>query len=177
MEEIKKRQSIFNRLYLNWKFEYQYIPRNIKCGIKNLITYFNIIWRDRDWDHVFILELLSFKLEKQAKYLKNRNFHTRSSRDSEIIMTCVRLIKLIKEDYYNIEYMDYQETRHWFKPIPGKELFTWESDNVSEKFDEFFKKYPLIYKKVIKNKNLQIYKHVDSNENQFEFKSRIASNI
>lgn len=36
--------------------------RQIIRGIRNLITYAPLIWRDRDWDHSYLLEMLIFKL-------------------------------------------------------------------------------------------------------------------
>ncbi len=36
--------------------------RSIKYGIKNLITWFPIIWKDRDWDHWYLYKILRFKL-------------------------------------------------------------------------------------------------------------------
>lgn len=41
--------------------------RNIKNGIFNLIKYFNIIWKDRDWDFIYFIDLLSFKLNNIKK--------------------------------------------------------------------------------------------------------------
>ena len=41
---------------------------NITTGIKNLIKYFKIIWNTRDWDQIFLLELMKFKATNMAKY-------------------------------------------------------------------------------------------------------------
>jgi hypothetical protein len=93
------------RLYrwLRWKLPYQH--KYIKYGVKNLYKWFWVIWKDRDWDHYYILEVLKFKLEKQAKYLSEVGCHTTAQRDAELMMTCVRLInKLQKEEYYDEMY-------------------------------------------------------------------------
>jgi hypothetical protein len=42
----------------------------------------------------------------------------------------------------------------------------------SERFDEYFKKYPLVYKKILADKNLQVFCIEDEN-----YKQRIAMNI
>ena len=66
-------------------------------------------------------------------------------------MTCVRLMKLVQDEFYSSEYSDYHETKHWFEDIPGKEGFSsWESRLLNEDFDSYIKKYPLVYKRVLK---------------------------
>jgi hypothetical protein len=93
------------RLYrwVRWELPYQH--KYIKYGVKNLYKWFWIIWKDRDWDHYYIFQVLKFKLEKQAKHLGERNWHESSKRDAEIMMTCVRLInKLQNEEYYEAYY-------------------------------------------------------------------------
>jgi len=90
------------RLYrwIRWELPYQH--KYIKYGVKNLYNWFWIIWKDRDWDHHYIFEVLKFKLEKQAKHLGERNWHESSKRDAELMMTCVRLInKIQNEEYYD----------------------------------------------------------------------------
>jgi hypothetical protein len=90
------------RLYrwVRWELPYQH--KYIKYGVKNLYKWFWVIWKDRDWDHHYILEVLKFKLEKQAKHLADVGFHNDAQRDAERMMTCVRLInKLQNEEYYD----------------------------------------------------------------------------
>ena len=38
--------------------------RSVIRGLRNLIAYAPLIWRDRDWDHSFLLEMLIFKLRR-----------------------------------------------------------------------------------------------------------------
>jgi hypothetical protein len=78
--------------WIRWELPYQH--KYIKYGVKNLYNWFWIIWKDRDWDHYYIFQVLKFKLEKQAKHL--------GGRDAELMITCVRLInKLQNEEYYD----------------------------------------------------------------------------
>ena len=86
--------------WVRWELPYQH--KYIKHGVKNLYKWFWVIWKDRDWDHHYIFQVLKFKLEKQAKHLSERNWHESSKRDAELMMTCVRLInKLQNEEYYD----------------------------------------------------------------------------
>ena len=58
---------MFNKIRLWWKFDGKYLHRDIAQGIKNLIKWFPIIWKDRNWDDSFIFDILQFKLQNQAK--------------------------------------------------------------------------------------------------------------
>jgi hypothetical protein len=133
-----------------WDREGRYTWRNFKVGIKNLIYWSPVIWKDRNWDDSFIFTILSHKLKAQSKYIGGRGIHVSAERDAEIMMTCVRLMELIDDETYSSEYMDYHKTKHWFKPCDDKEGYTtWESKELEENFDDYFSKYPLIYKRVL----------------------------
>ena len=133
-----------------WRRDGKYLHLEFKRGIKNLIYWFPIIWRDRNWDSHYIFEILKHKLKAQSKYIGGRDIHTQAKRDAEIMMTCVRLMKLIQDEHYSSEYSDYHISKHWFKDIPDKPGYsTWESKQLKENFDDYFKKYPLVYKRVL----------------------------
>ena len=117
--------------------------------IYNLYRWFPIIWKDQDWDHHYIFEILKFKLKNQAEYINAKNRHTTAKRDAEIIMLCVRLIEKVQHEYYGIEYQNYHKTECEFidsKTHPGS--YEIEFTEISEHFDDYFKKYPLIYRMV-----------------------------
>jgi hypothetical protein len=157
-------KKVIENIGLWWKFEGRYYHKDFVNGIKNLIRWFPTIWKDRDWDDHFIWEIMMKKITFQADYIGKRDFHTRAKRDAEIMMTCVRLMGKVREEYYHMEYMDYHESTYDFVDCdtPGhKELKITE---VSENFDDYFKKYSRTYKKIL-------------SENPNESKSRIASLI
>jgi hypothetical protein len=117
--------------------------------IHNLIRWFPIIWKDKDWDDHYIFEILKFKLKNQAEYIGKKNRHVSSKRDAEIMMLCVRLMDKVQSEYYRMEYHDYYESETKFIPSrshPG----SYEMINklISEHYDNYFKKYPLIYRMV-----------------------------
>ena len=87
------------RLYRWIKWELPYQHKYIKYGVKNLYKWFRVIWNDRDWDHHYIFQVLKFKLEKQANYLTKNGFHNNAQRDAELMMTCVRLIDKLQNEY------------------------------------------------------------------------------
>lgn len=88
------------RLYRWIKWELPYQHKYIKYGVKNLYKWFWVIWNDRDWDHHYIFQVLKFKLEKQANHLTKNGFHNNAQRDAELMMTCVRLIDKLQNEYY-----------------------------------------------------------------------------
>ncbi len=139
---------MINRIKLWWKFDGKYYHRDFVYGIKNLIRWFKIVWKDRDWDDHFIWVLMMKKLEFQSKYIGDNDRHMSAKRDAEIMRTCVELMKRVKEEYYGIEYMDYHDSDYnWIDcDKPGyKQLDIVEN---KEWFDDYFKKYPLVYKRV-----------------------------
>jgi hypothetical protein len=90
------------------------------------------------------------KIKAQSKYIGERDIHTRAKRDAEVMMTCAKLMKLVQEDVYSSEYSDYHKTKHWFEDCEDKPgLSTFKSELLEETFDDYFKKYPLIYKRVL----------------------------
>jgi hypothetical protein len=81
-------------------------------------------------------------------------------------------MKLVQDEFYSSEYSDYHKTKHWFEDIedrPG--LSTWESKLLEENFDDYFAKYPLIYKRVL---NGEGYFNLDGRR---EDKQIVAMNI
>jgi hypothetical protein len=164
-------KKIVNRISLNCEFEYKYLWRDFKIGVKNIRYWLPIIWKDRNWDSHYIFEILSHKLKAQSKYIGDRDIHTRAKRDAEVMLTCVRLIKKVQDEFYSMEHMDYEKTKHWFEDVPDKPGYSlWESRQLEENFDDYFKKYPLIYKRVL---NGEGWLKIDD----FTDKHRIARNI
>jgi len=120
-------------------------------GIKNLYRWFPIIWKDRDWDSYFIFEILIFKLKNTAKYNDSINFHTNAKRDSQRMMTCVRLIERIEEDYYSTEWLDYETAKFEIVDLENK-LYKTRKIISTENYNSYFAKHKLAYKKVLSGK-------------------------
>lgn len=159
-----------------------YKVRGFFTSVGNLIKWFPVIWKDRDWDDHYIFEVFKFKLEKQAKYTKEKGFHTNSDLDAKRMMLCVKLMKKVQEDFYTMEYMDYEEKDFFFVPTgegieDGEGGYYMETRLKKENLNDFFKKYPLVYKKIITNKKYHIFKMDNEDLTSYEVKSRIALNI
>ena len=159
-----------------------YKVRGFFTSVGNLIKWFPIIWKDRDWDDHYIFEVFKFKLEKQAKYIKEKGFHTNSDLDAKRMMLCVKLMEKVQEEFYVMEYMDYEDKDFFFVPT-GDDIeddlggYYMETRLKKENLNDFFKKYPLVYKKIVTNKKHQIFKIDNEDLTSYDVKSRIALNI
>lgn len=153
---------MFTKIRIWWRWHGHYMHKDFAQGVKNLWKWFPIIWKDRDWDHNFIYNLLAKKLEFQSKYFSNNGIHVDANRDAERMMLVVKLIKLQQDDFYAMEYMDYQVTEDIFIPCNDKpEYFEREQVTVSETFVDYFAKYPLCHKRSCQYWN-QFANHTDS---------------
>lgn len=159
-----------------------YKVRGFFTSVGNLIKWFPIIWKDRDWDDHYIFEVFKFKLEKQAKYIKEKGFHTNSDLDAKRMMLCVKLMEKVQEEFYVMEYMDYEDKDFFFVPT-GDDIedvlggYYMETLLKKENLNDFFKKYPLVYKKIVTDKKYHIFKINNEDLTSYEVKSRIALNI
>ena len=162
-----------------WKWLGGWRIKQFFVSVKNLIRWFPIIWKDRDWDDHFIWEIMKNKLRWQAKYIGDRDFHTRAEMDARRMRLCANLIDKVQDEWYQMEYMDYHESSMNWLDIPDKPDYKQlEIETTSERFDEYFKKYPLVYKKVLADKNLQPFGvDVREGETEVDTKQRIAMNI
>jgi len=121
--------------------------------IHNLYRWFPIIWKDQDWDQHYIWEILKFKLQNQAEYISKHDRHTRAQRDAWLMRLCVKLIDKIQTEYYEMEYMDYEKTEFVFTPSNHCEgCQEMNIKLISDNLDDYFKKYPLIHRRVMKEK-------------------------
>lgn len=148
-----KRYSWFER-----KIEFPY--KDFKTGIKNLIKWLPIVWKDRDWDDAYILYVLKFKIKNtRDRILKNNIIvdedQAEIKRDTTI---CIKLIDSFTEESYSMEYLDYIRTKMSF--VPG-EIIDWETkssektysmevETLEDNLDSYFVKYPLDYRRTIK---------------------------
>ena len=175
-EDLKNRPrpNLFRRIYLWWAHDGKYYHKYFKQGVKNLWYWFPIIWKDRNWDGHYIFEILQHKLEGQANYIGRKDLHTRAQLDAKRMRLCISLIKKVQEEDYTMEYMDYHKDRVWFTDVedrPGNSLYN--SEEVWEKYDEYFAKYPLVYKRVMKGDGVFTL----DGRNESDIKRVIAMNI
>ena len=133
-----------------WERDGRYSHREFARGVRNIIYWFPIIWKDRNWDSHYIFEILKHKLTSQANYIAEQDRHTRAQKDARDMKHCVKLMRLVQDGFYETEYGDYHKTKNWFEPLDDNTgSSTWESREIEENFDDYFAKYPLIHKRVL----------------------------
>lgn len=73
---------------------------NVIIGVKNLIRWAPIIWRDRHWDYAFLLYMLSKKLWLMEDAIRN-GCHMKREEDADKIKVCALLLdRVANEDDY-----------------------------------------------------------------------------
>ncbi len=123
--------------------------KNILRSIKNLISYFSIIWNDRDWDQHYFYILMKKKLERMRDYNRNHGHCVNSEYTAQKIDIAIKLLdRIIKDDFGNNEFYD----EFNFKFIDGRiELETKiPEDEFNKKFKEETDKEYNLRKKYIK---------------------------
>ncbi len=140
--------------FLHWRI------RSFLTGCKNVIRWSPTIFKDRDFDDWYIYNILQKKIEFQRKEIIYANRHTQVDRDNRDMTIVLNLIERFNDDYYGTEYFDYVETKFRFEPIEGDdEHYTMEKDVISERYDDFLKKYPSTIRKILREKpNLDLNK-------------------
>jgi len=172
--EDRPKPNLFRRIELWWIMDGKYLHRNTLQGLKNLWYWLPIIWKDRNWDHSFIYEVMKHKMTSQADYISKNDRHTRAQQDARRMRICVKLMQRCQDETYSLEYADYHKDKHWFEPCEDKEGYsTWESENIWENYDVYFKRYPLIYKRVMNGEG----PFPLTGKNEVDIKQRIAMNI
>lgn len=69
-------------------------------GIGNLIKWFPIIWRDRNWDESYLLEIMSFKMKQMAELNRNYGHAVNSDEIADQLYECSRLAQRIASNNY-----------------------------------------------------------------------------
>ena len=124
--------------------------------IQRVLDYLPIIWKGFDFDYKYATELYGHQLGRIANFLESDRALTKCAKDNaKRIRTTLKLMKLVGDEEYAMEYFDYEVVENYFVPIVIKEsgdcdgCSTMETNYISETYDEYFSKYPLIYNKVV----------------------------
>jgi hypothetical protein len=145
--------------------------KNLVRGIKNLWKWFPVIWKDRNWDDYYIWEILKTKLKYQSDYIGSRDTHTKSKYDAQKMMLCVCLIEKIQDEFYEDEYMNYHESDYNWLNV-GNNRKQLEIVEKSENYDGYFIRHKASVRRILANKELQIFELNDNN-----YKQRLAMNL
>lgn len=132
--------------------------KDIYKGIKNIIKWMPLVWRDRDWDYHYFLQIMKFKLNNMNKELKNSEFLAYTDTKAiKALKICVNLLDRLDKDEYNdnsiYKLMDkipnvWDRDKDYEHPKGYHRAFKREIDKAfnlrqkdKEYFNELFKKY------------------------------------
>lgn len=179
--------------YPEWLEKYFFDPYfNLKNWLINFFSFFKklyvwipIIWKDRDYDDYYIFEILKQKILQQRNYLVRNNRHTNIPQDNHWMTVCLNLIERIQKSYYEIEYFEYQDSKHNFVEITeenesdyheiisnseSKKLYRLETEYIYDNRVDFINKYPLDRNKAInylkKYRNCDVSDYAENEESR-----------
>jgi hypothetical protein len=102
-----------------------YLRYDIPYGIWNIVKWLPIIWKDRNWDYIYILIIMYKKLSLMEKHIRQNDNHVDAPKDADSIKLCVLLIdRLLKDNYYENVFKEYY--KKW-----GRPQLLWENSNIS----------------------------------------------
>jgi hypothetical protein len=137
---------------MNFFTEARYLYRNTILGIRNLKEWFPIMWKDRDWDKDYIMDILIFKLKKNRDYMV-RLGHTSNENSIRTMTECIDLLEKIHNEWENYE-----------EPAYKKHEEKWgKSDFYTEPYSE----NPKLY--VLKDRNDERYNPQEIEEKRKDF--------
>jgi hypothetical protein len=88
-------------LFYSW-----WTPITVFCeSCVRTAKWFPIIWKDRHWDHWFILEILRQKIRFQRESIYKYGHHVRAYADCENMRIAELLIKRLQDDDYSDHHM------------------------------------------------------------------------
>jgi len=109
----------------NW-FDDYLRPYAIIDGISNLIKWFPLIWKDRDFDHGYLYDILYFKLGEMQKFFESDNTWSADAKEyAKQIKECRRLLKRIINESVIDENFNYEKCEY---TIPLDEVFKLEKE-------------------------------------------------
>ena len=147
------RNTLFSKLH--WRIRY------FLTGVKNIFRWVPTLYKDRDWESWYIYNILQKKIEFQREEIINANRHTEIDRDNRDMTIALNLLERVKEEYYGMEYLDYDERKYDFIPVDGRPgLNEMVSTTLSDNYDEFLKKYQSTVRKVLKENGNDLEKDV-----------------
>lgn len=100
---------------MNW-FRKKYC--SLVGGVSNLISYFRLIWKDRDWDYGFMLELERKKLRRAIKWYEKNDYGVaaygkRYCNQMRVAANCLDII--LDNDWWTIDRPSDEPITEWLK--------------------------------------------------------------
>lgn len=120
---------------MNYKLRkvHDFFRYDIKQGIRNLVRWFPAVWKDRDWDHIFLYDIMRSKLKMMEKFQFNHGICISHKEISHKIKVCrILLDRLSKDEYLDNALIPHE--KRWgelsldFEDVPGKNYCKMQSN-------------------------------------------------
>ena len=129
-----KRHTKFYSFIIDLRYPFYSFFRKLK----NLIRWLPIIWNDTNWDGETIFPIIKHKFEILRKEIVQNGFVSDIDTINRDMGIAIKLLDLIYEEYYCLEYQDFRITKDDINPnCKFEECFI----EVSNSYDDYFKKY------------------------------------
>jgi hypothetical protein len=73
--------------------------RQFSIGVRNIIKWIPVLYKDRDWDFYFVYNILQKKLEFTEKAIRNSSLENGGMYANKI-RTAIRLIEIVRDEKY-----------------------------------------------------------------------------
>jgi len=125
------------------------IFRSFFKGVKNLIIWFPIIWKDRQWDYCFLFDMLHKKLSLMEKFFREKGIHVDHEKDADNIKFAILVMnRIMKDEYYTNAFLPYRRKY-------GESHFNWiDKNNGTCELDITLDKQPVTEKEIEQEKHL-----------------------
>lgn len=74
--------------------------KNFLRGIRNLYTYWDVIWKDDWWDWYGMLKVWERQFRVRAEHFAKQGCHVNAHKDAKRLLICAALCRRILEDAY-----------------------------------------------------------------------------
>ena len=139
---MKNYENPYWKIYRWFRWDAKHFHRDVIQGFKNLWRWLPIVWKDRDWDHHFIFEVLKFKIKNTANLTKKNQRFVGWESQVRYMTICEKLITLIQDEYYSNEYFDYYDNKFSFEKIEDSDNFEMKSEVTRDDLQSYINKYP-----------------------------------
>ena len=84
--------------------------RAIKDGIISAWFWKKVVWKDRDWDYIFLYKILEFKLRRMSKYHRDSGHLVNNEKYArQMEKTAICLKRLIDDEYLDNTFRDHEK--------------------------------------------------------------------
>lgn len=90
-----------------------YKINRFKRGIHNIIKWFPVIWKDRDWEWEALMKILHFKLKNMEYFFRNHGVSMGSEKRADEMKEVIKLIeRILTNDYIQEAFEGNKELLH-----------------------------------------------------------------